>query len=130
MTIEERAETAMDLKKNHGYNCCQAVTAVLADQTELAPEQINQISSGFAVGMGNMEATCGSLIGAAMVAGMSTQGKGSVGCARKISENFQKRSGATVCKDLKGRDTGVVLCPCDSCVKNAVLAYGDIMNLK
>jgi len=28
--------------------------------------------------------------------------------------------GASICKDLKGRDTGVVLCECDDCVRNAV----------
>ena len=34
--------------------------------------------------------------------------------------------GATVCKDLKGLETGKVLCPCDDCVRNAVTAYESI----
>ena len=35
---------------------------------------------------------------------------------------FKERCGATVCGDLKGVQTGVVLCPCPDCVRNAVLA--------
>lgn len=27
---------------------------------------------------------------------------------------------AVLCKDLKGRDTGTVICECDDCVRNAV----------
>ena len=32
-----------------------------------------------------------------------------------------ERCGAERCADLKGRDTGVMLCPCDDCVRNAVI---------
>ena len=33
---------------------------------------------------------------------------------------FKEKCGATICKDLKGRDTGVVICECDDCVRHAV----------
>ena len=59
MTIEERAEQGAQLKKSGACNCCQAVAAVLADQAGLSQEALMQIASGFGVGMGNMEATCG-----------------------------------------------------------------------
>ena len=40
--------------------------------------------------------------------------------AANVLRQFKALCGATVCKDLKGVDTGVVLCPCDDCVRNAV----------
>ena len=59
MNILERAEKAAELKKNGVCNCAQAVASVLADQTDLSEEELMKINAGFAVGMGNMEATCG-----------------------------------------------------------------------
>ena len=109
MTIEERAELGAELKKK--CNCCQAVLLALKDQTGLSEEQLMQLGSGFGSGMGNMEGTCGALVGAGM----------------QISENFCDRCGAVLCKDLKGRDTGKVLCACDECVRNAVRSYGQIV---
>ena len=129
MTIEQRAEQAVQLKST-ACNCCQAVLGALADQTGLSNEQLMQLGSGFAVGMGNMEATCGALVGAVMAAGCGLQGKGTLRYARQLSEQFRSRCGATLCKELKGRDSGKVLCPCEECVRNAVLAYGEVVGLR
>ncbi len=126
MTIEQRADEAVRYKQS--MNCCQAVLCALADQTGLSQEQLMALGSGFGVGMGNMEATCGALVGAAMAAGMRLQ-KGTVRYSRQLSERFRADCGATLCKDLKGRDTGKVLCACEDCVRNAVLAYGDIVGI-
>ena len=84
------------------------------------------IASGFAVGMGCMEATCGALVGATMITGLLKDGKGSIGAAREILKKFNEYSGATLCKDLKGKDTGVVLCECDDCVRNAIRAFEEV----
>ncbi len=129
MTLKERVERAVELKNSGMYNCAQAVTAVLSDQTELAEEQLKRISAGFCAGMGNMEATCGALIGAGMVAGLKTEGKGTLGITRQIQEEFATRCGALKCKDLKAMTDGKPLCPCDDCVRNAVMIYGEIMGL-
>ena len=130
MTIEERAEKAAGLKKSSSCNCCQAVAAVLADQTALDAETLLQIASGFGAGMGNMEATCGALIGAAQIAGLALSGNQTMRVARGLAENFSKKCGAVRCKDLKGKGTGVPLCACEDCVRNAVLAYGEVVGLK
>ena len=126
MTIEQRAEEAVRYKQS--MNCCQAVLCALADQTGLSQEQLTALGSGFGIGMGNSESTCGALVGAAMVAGMR-QKSGTVRTSRQLSERFCADCGATLCKDLKGRDTGKVLCACEDCVRNAVLAYGDIAGI-
>ena len=67
------------------------------------------------------------LIGAVMAAGSVTDGKGTSRTARSILTSFQEKSGATICKDLKGVETGKVLCPCAQCVRNAVLAAGEML---
>ena len=40
--------------------------------------------------------------------------------AKQIHAVFEEKCGAILCKDLKGRDTGVILCECDDCVRNAI----------
>ena len=130
MNIFERADKAAELKKRGVYNCAQAVAFVLADQTDLSEAELLKINSGFAVGMGNLEATCGALVGAVIMAGLSQEGRGTVRTAKQMSVQFVKKTGASLCKDLKGRDTKVVLCPCEDCVRNAVLIYGETVGLK
>ena len=130
MTLTERANKAVELKLSGGYNCSQAVTAVLADQTSLKDEQLKQITAGFCAGMGNLEATCGALIGAGMIAGLKTEGNGTLKIARQIQEAFRERCGAIKCKDLKTITDGKPLCPCEDCVRNAVMVYGEILGLE
>ena len=127
MTLDERAQTAASYKKNGVCNCCQAVTKVFADQVDIDEESLMQMASGFAVGMGCLESTCGALIGAAMIAGLKTKGKGTVKATRELLAKFKEKCGATICKDLKGTESGKVLCECDQCVKNAVLALGEVI---
>lgn len=121
-----RMEKAVNYKHT-GFNCCQSVVKALADLTDVDEETLNKIASGFAAGMGCMEATCGAVVGATMLAGLIKEGKGSAMVASKILNKFQEYSGATVCKDLKGRDTGVVLCECDDCVRNAIRAFNEVV---
>ena len=102
MTIEERAELAVETFAAGKGNCTQSVLCA-------------------------WEATCGALIGAVMAAGSVTDGKGTPRTARSILTSFQEKSGATICKDLKGVETGKVLCPCAQCVRNAVLAAGEML---
>ena len=127
MTIKERADIAANLKATGQCNCCQAVTKVLADTTGLDEANLQKISAGFAAGMGCMEATCGALIGVNMILGLRTEGNGTVRQSRELLSKFKEKCGAVVCKDLKGVETGKVLCECADCVRNAVLALGEII---
>ena len=117
----DRKEYAVELKHN-GCNCAQAVLCSFADKTGLSTEQLMKLGAGFGVGMGCMEATCGALIAAEMLMGLEKyEGKPVLRTARELYQAFVDKCGASICKDLKGRDTGVVLCECDDCVRNAVL---------
>ena len=103
------------------------MTAALADETDMPKDQLKMISTGFCAGMGAMEATCGALIGAGMIAGLKTEGSKTLIYTKQIVDEFKKNSGAVRCRDLKGIDTGKVLCLCDDCVRNAVRAYETVM---
>lgn len=127
MTIKERAATAAELKATGRCNCTQSVLKVFEDKLPVDPDTLMKLSAGYAAGMGCMESTCGALIGAVMVAGIATDGKGTPRIAKELVANFQDRCGATVCKDLKGVTTGTPLCPCPECVRNAVLALRDVL---
>jgi len=120
MTNEERAEKASQLKATGTCNCCQAVLKVYEDKINIDSDSLMKLGAGYAAGMGCMESTCGALIGAVMVAGFLTDGNGTPRKAKEILTSFKEKCGATICKDLKGIETGKVLCECPMCVKNAV----------
>lgn len=116
----DKKELAVEYKHN-GHNCCQAVLCAFADELDLSMEELDKMGAGFGVGMGCMEATCGALCGAQMVLGLKTfQGMPIIRNAAVLHNEFKGKCGATICKELKGRDTGVVLCECDDCVRHAV----------
>lgn len=127
MTIEERAAAAAELKASGKCNCTQSVLKVFADQLPMDEDTLMKLAAGYAAGMGCMESTCGALIGAVMVAGIGTDGKGTPRISKELLESFEAKCGATICKDLKGIATGTPLCPCPECVRNAVLALGEVL---
>ena len=129
MTIEERADLAAQLKATGQCNCTQSVLKVFEDKMDVNPEELGKLAAGFAAGMGCMESTCGALIGATMVAGCITDGMGTPRYSREIMSKFNDKCGATICKDLKGIETGRVLCECPNCVRNAVLALGETLDV-
>ncbi len=120
MTVEERQEKAVELKHN-GCNCAQAVLCAFADELEESPELLKKMGASFGGGMGCLEATCGALCAAEMILGMKKYNSIPIlKDASALHRGFTEKCGASICKDLKGRDTGVVLCECDDCVRNAV----------
>ena len=127
MTLTERAATAAELKATGQCNCTQSVLKVFEDKLPVDADTLRKLAAGYAAGMGCMESTCGALIGAVMVAGSLTDGRGTPAVSRALVQSFEQRCGATICKDLKGIATGVPLCPCPVCVRNAVLALGNVL---
>ena len=70
--------------------------------------------------MGNMEGTCGALVGSGLVLGLANKDKvKSMKQMRQIMTKFQERNGATQCKLLKGIGTKVVPRECPDCVADA-----------
>lgn len=127
MNVEERAAAAAELKASGKCNCTQAVVKVFEDKPPIDEETLMKLTAGYAAGMGCMESTCGALIGAVMVAGILTDGKCTPRISKELVQNFEHKCGATICKELKGIETGKVLRPCPECVRNAVLALGEVL---
>ena len=114
MNIEERAAQAAAWKATGQCNCAQAVLKAFEDKLPVDADTLMKLGAGYAAGMGCMESTCGALIGAVMVAGIITDGKGTPRISKELLQNFQEKCGATICKDLKGIENGAPLCPCRS----------------
>ena len=129
MASSVRAERAAELKKSGTANCCQAVVEACADLLPgMDAATLHRLGAGFAVGMGTMEATCGALVGAGLVAGLLADGNArAVKVARETFVRFLNKCGATVCGDLKGRNGGPVLCKCEDCCRNAVQALEEAL---
>lgn len=118
--MESRKDLAAEKKRCGSHNCTQAILCTYHDYTGLDEEIIKHVGNSFAAGMGNMEGTCGAIVGAGIVYGLAARDKAkSVRGMREIMEKFQERNGATQCKQLKGVGTGKVLRECPMCVADA-----------
>ena len=127
MEMNDRAEKAVAYK-HKDCNCAQAVLLAFADELGRPEEELRALGSGFGMGMGCAEATCGALCGASMVMGLCNKsGKPTAAIMREILHEFQEKAelGTSIkarIGDLKGIETGRMLCSCDDCVRYAVRA--------
>lgn len=118
--MESRKTIAAEKKHCGSHNCTQAVLCTYCDYTGLDEEIIKHVGNSFAAGMGNMEGTCGAIIGAGVVWGLATKDKAqAVRGMRQLMNKFQQRNGATQCKLLKGVNGGQALRECHLCVADA-----------
>ena len=118
--METRKHTAAEKLLNGTHNCAQAVITTYADLAGIDEETARNLGNSFGSGMGNMEGTCGALVGAGIVLGLATKDRATARKGmRQIMNQFQQRNGATQCKILKGVGTGVVLRECTGCVADA-----------
>ena len=125
MTLDERMDYAAQRKKE--MNCCQAALVAFADTLGKGEDDLLRLGSGFGSGMATMEGTCGALVGAIMVSSLLSPDGEARNNSRAIMSRFKELcGGATICRDLKGIETGKMLCSCEDCVRNAVHVAGEI----
>ena len=118
--METRKHIAAEKLENGTHNCAQAIICTYADLVGIEEETGRNLGNAFGSGMGNMEGTCGALVGAGIVLGLAKKDRvGARKAMRQIMTQFQQRNGATQCKMLKGVGTGVVLRECTGCVADA-----------
>lgn len=118
--METRKYEAAEKKRSGCCNCAQSVICTYCDKAGIDEQTALNIGNSFAAGMGNMEGTCGALVGAGVVLGLVNKDKAkSVREMREIVSKFQQRNGATQCKLLKGIESGNVLRECPDCVADA-----------
>ena len=126
--VSERIKIADELHRK-GYSCSQAVAVACADMVDVPKEFLFRATEGFGAGMGTMDGVCGALTGGLLIAGLKNSSGNldnpkSKGSTMKISKamltSFRDKSGAIICRELKGVDTGKMLCSCPNCIKHGV----------
>lgn len=132
-----KKELAISLH-NRKYNCCQSVACAFADEAGIDPQLLFCAAEGFGLGMGCMQCTCGALSGAILLAGLmnsdgnlenpATKASTYQLCKRLVTA-FEQKAGSTVCKELKGIETGTVLHSCPDCIKDGVEIVQEILEL-
>lgn len=132
MTKKEAAIAYHD--KN--YNCCQAVVCAFAEETGIDQETLFKACEAFGLGMGGMDATCGALSGAVMLAGLKNSDgnlknpstkRDTYRLASEIVKRFKEKTGGTICRELKGVDTGKMLCSCPDCIRCGVETAEEVL---
>ncbi|MBR4457117.1 MAG: C_GCAxxG_C_C family protein [Solobacterium sp.] len=114
-----KEELAVHLKHT-GFNCAQSVLCAFQEESGLSEEVLKKAGASFCAGMGGMNGTCGALVAAELLLGLCRyEGKPLLKDAEAIYDRFARKCGATICRTLKGADTGLVLADCDTCVKEA-----------
>ena len=118
--METRKQIAAEKLMCGTHNCAQAVICTYTDLIVVDEETARNLGNSFGSGMGNMEGTCGALVGAGIVLGLATKDRAVARKGiRQIMTQFQQRNGATQCKLLKGVGKGVILRECPGCVADA-----------
>lgn len=123
-----RVEKALEYHKK-GYNCSQAVACSFCDKMNIDEETVFKMMEGFGFGVSDSYGTCGAVTGMATVMSMlSSSGnldapdskQMTYAKIRELNAKFREKNGSTICRDLKGMDTGKVLRSCDGCIEDAV----------
>ncbi len=118
--MESRKQIAAEKKRCNSHNCAQAILHTYADIAGIDEPTSMNMACAFGGGMGNMEGTCGALVGAGLVLSLVNKDKvKAMRQMRQVMTRFQQRNGATQCKLLKGIGTKVVLRQCPDCVADA-----------
>ena len=133
--MEKRVEKALE-NRGKGYNCCQAVACAYCDLVGMDEQTMFRVAEGFGAGMGDMEGTCGAVAGTVLLAGLKNSDgnlaspgtKGSTyRFTKKILKEFREKNGSAVCKDLKGMESGKMLCSCEECVADAAALAEEVL---
>ena len=129
--METRKFDAAEKKRCGSHNCAQAVLCSYCDLTGIDEETSRNMTTAFAAGMGNMEGTCGAIVGAGIALSLITKDKAkAMKGMREIMTRFEERNKVTQCKLLKGVETKQVLRECPDCVADAAEFLEDIINTK
>ncbi len=129
--MSKRADKAVEYKVS-GMNCAQAVALAFSDLVDMDEQTIAALTQTFGAGIGaSMEGTCGAIVGANTMLGLIMNEDGrpaNMKRAKKLILRFKEQNKATICKELKGIGTGVVLRDCNDCVRDAAEFLEDILN--
>ena len=126
--MSERINLADELHRK-GYSCSHSVAVACADLVDVPKEFLFKATESFGAGMGTGEGVCGALTGGLLIAGLKNSTGNLVtpkskAATMKISKammnSFREKCGAIICRELKGVDSGKMICSCPDCIKHGV----------
>ncbi len=122
-----REDQAVALR-NKGYNCGQAVACAYAEEYGIDTLSMFRMTEAMGSGLGCTLGTCGAINAACVIASLkmstgnldtpNSKGK-TYPVAKQMVTLFEQEAGALRCRDIKGIETGKVLCECEECVRIA-----------
>lgn len=133
----DKKELAIELHKNK-FNCCQSVVCAFSREVNVDEQILFRAGEAFGLGMGCMECTCGALSGAMLLAGFKNSDGNLDSPATKAETykltkemvvRFKEKTGSCVCKELKGIETGKLLCSCPDCIRYGVEVAQEVLGL-
>lgn len=110
LDVEARAEQAVTYFKS-GYNCAQAVYMAYADLFGMEPKTAAIIAAPMGAGIGRMREVCGTVSGAALIAGLAIPCDNPSDMAAKtrcyalvqqVADRFREANGSIICRELLG----------------------------
>lgn len=110
LDIQARAEQAVAYFKI-GYNCAQAVYLAYADFFGMEPKTAAIIAAPLGAGIGRMREVCGTVSGAALIAGLAIPCDNPSDMAAKtrcyalvqqVADRFREANGSIICRELLG----------------------------
>lgn len=110
LDVEARAEQAVTYFKS-GYNCAQAVYMAYADLFGMEPQTAAIIAAPMGAGIGRMREVCGTVSGAALIAGLAIPCDNPSDMAAKtrcyalvqqVADRFREANGSIICRELLG----------------------------
>ncbi len=110
LDVEARAEQAVNNFKS-GYNCAQAVYMAYADLFGMEPKTAAVIAAPLGAGIGRMREVCGTVSGAALIAGLAIPCDNPSDMAAKtrcyalvqqVADRFREANGSIICRELLG----------------------------
>lgn len=123
-------------KHDKGYNCAQSVACTYCDLVGIDETTMFKMTEALGLGMGCMNGTCGAVSGACVLAGMK-QSTGnleqpnskaqSYKLSKEIVTRFEAQNQSSICKELKGAETGKILRSCPDCIKDAAAIAEDLL---
>lgn len=124
------------IRHDKGYNCAQAVACTYCDLVGLDEAVMFKATEALGLGMGCMHGTCGAVSGACILAGMKQSTANlekpnskaqSYKLSKEIVTRFETKNQSSICKDLKGIETGIVLRSCNDCIRDAAAIVEEIL---
>ncbi len=104
-------EKTIDLHKNGGLNCSQAILTAFGERFGIDSETGKMLGRPWGGGIGHMAQTCGYLTGAILVLSKALENDEEgqarndvIKAVRELFHQFEERRGSCNCRDLLGAD--------------------------